>query len=180
MKRKKQILVVEDNLLNREMLVEILTEKYSVLEAENGQEALDVLEQHGDRIALILLDVMMPVMDGFAFLDRVKADEDLSLIPVIVMTQSDNENDEIRALSHGATDFVPKPYHPQVILHRVASIIKLRETAAVVNQFQYDRLTGLYSKEFFYQKVRDCLQENPDGEYTIVCSNIENSLGYNQ
>ena len=179
MKRKKQILVVEDNLLNREMLVEILTDKYSVLEAENGQEALDVLQQHGDRIALILLDVMMPVMDGFTFLDRVKVDEDLSLIPVIVMTQSDNENDEIRALSHGATDFVPKPYHPQVILHRVASIIKLRETAAVVNQFQYDRLTGLYSKEFFYQKVRDCLQENPDVEYTIVCSNIENFKLFN-
>ena len=133
MMTNKKILVVEDNALNREMLVEILSESYAVLEAENGQEALNLLETQREEVALILLDVMMPVMDGFTFLDRVKQDPRLSLIPVIVTTQNDNESDEIAALSHGATDFVPKPYRPQVILHRVASIIKLRETAAMVN-----------------------------------------------
>ena len=176
---QKQILIVEDNSLNREMLVEILKEQYSILEAENGQEALDILKRCGDSIALILLDVMMPVMDGFTFLDQMKADENFSLIPVIVTTQSSDEDDEVAALSHGATDFVPKPYRPQVILHRVASIINLRETAAMVNQLQYDLLTGLYSKEFFYQKVREKLQQNSDKKYTIICSNIENFKLYN-
>ena len=151
---KKQILIVEDNELNRAMLCEILSDEYQIFEAENGQEALNVLRQYADSIALILLDVMMPIMDGYTFLDRVKDDEKLSLIPVIVMTQSGSESDEVAALSHGATDFVPKPYRPQVILHRAASIIKLRETAAMVNQFRCDRLTGLYSKEYFYQKVQ--------------------------
>lgn len=135
---QKQILIVEDNVLNRAMLSEILSDEYQVLEAENGQVALDTLKQHRDNIALILLDVMMPVMDGYTFLDRMKEDEELTLIPVIVMTQSDSEADELNALAHGATDFVPKPYRPQVILHRVASIIKLRETAAIVNQLQCD------------------------------------------
>ena len=176
---KRQILVVEDNPLNREMLLEILSGQYAVLEAENGQEALDVLKAHADNIAVILLDVMMPVMDGFTFLEKIKADAELSLIPVIVMTQSDSEADEVTALAHGATDFVPKPYRPQVILHRVASIINLRETAAMVNLFQYDRLTGLYSKEFFYQKVRERLQEDPVGAYSIGCSNIENFKLFN-
>ena len=176
---KKQILVVEDNLLNREMLSEILAEHYCVLEAGNGQEALEVLQTQGEHIALILLDVMMPVMDGFTFLDRIKADAQLALIPVIVTTQNGNESDEIAALAHGATDFVPKPYRPQVILHRAANIIKLRETAAMVNQFQFDRLTGLYSKEFFYRKVRERLLENPETEYCIVCSNIENFKLFN-
>ena len=171
---QKQILIVEDNELNRAILCEILSEDYQVLEAENGQKALDILQQHKDSVALILLDVMMPVMDGYTFLDRVKEDEELSLIPVIVTTQGDSEADEVSALSHGATDFVPKPYRSQVILHRVASLIKLRETAAMVNQFQYDRLTGLYSKEFFYQKVRERLLEDPEQDYCIVCSNIEN------
>ena len=171
---QKQILVVEDNLLNREMLCEILSQQYSVLEAANGQEALDLLREFGEDVALILLDVMMPVMDGYTFLDRLKADPELSPIPVIVMTQSDSEADEIAALSHGATDFVPKPYRPGVILHRVASIINLRETAAMINLFQYDHLTGLYSKEFFYRKVQQRLLEDPEGEYCIVCSNIEN------
>lgn len=62
---KKQILIVEDSWLNREMLIEILADQYVVLQAENGQEALEILEQHKNDIALILLDVMMPVMDGF-------------------------------------------------------------------------------------------------------------------
>ena len=176
---KKQILVVEDNPLNREMLLEILSGQYSVLEAGNGQEALEILKARANSIDMILLDVMMPVMDGFTFLDQIKADADLALIPVIVMTQSDNEVDEVAALAHGATDFVPKLYRPQVILHRVASIINLRETAAIVNQFQYDRLTGLYSKEFFYQKVRERLQENPGQAYSLVCSNVENFKLYN-
>ena len=176
---RKQILVVEDNALNRELLIEILSDRYDVLEAENGQEALELLKQNRDDIALILLDVMMPVLDGYTFLNRVKQDAELSLIPVIVTTQSDSEEDELAALSHGAADFVPKPYRPQVILHRVASIINLRETAAMINQFQYDRLTGLYCKEFFYQKVREELRENPDREYNIVCSDIENFKLFN-
>lgn len=179
MRPKKQILIVEDNMLNREMLKEILSDAYSVLEAENGQEALDVLQKHADNIAVILLDVMMPVMDGFTFLEKIKADAELSLIPVIVMTQSDSEADEVAALAHGATDFVPKPYRPQVILHRIAGIIKLRETAAMVNLFQYDQLTGLYSREFFYEKVRERLREDPDGAYSIVCSNIVNFKLFN-
>ena len=118
---------------------------------------MKILESERDEIALILLDVMMPVMDGYTFLDRVREDEELTLIPVIVMTQGDSEEDEVAALTHGATDFVPKPYRPRIILHRIASIINLRETAAMVNQFRYDRLTGLYTKEFFYQKVRERL-----------------------
>ncbi|MGN0368023.1 MAG: EAL domain-containing protein, partial [Wujia sp.] len=176
---QKLILNVEDNEMSRIMLTDILSEGYKVIEAENGQEALEILKEKKDEISLILLDVMMPVMDGYTFLDRVKEDEELALIPVIVMTQSNREEDEIAALSHGATDFIPKPYRPQVILHRVANLIKLREHAAMVNQFRYDRLTGLCSKEFFYRKVRKCLDANPDRAYTIVCSNIENFKLYN-
>ncbi|MGN1025723.1 MAG: putative bifunctional diguanylate cyclase/phosphodiesterase [Faecousia sp.] len=176
---RKRILIAEDNDLNREMLGEILSEEYEVLEAENGQQAQSVLKRNKDSVSLILLDIMMPVMDGFAFLDWMKQDPELSLIPVIVLTQSGHEDDEVAALAHGATDFVPKPYRPQVILHRVASLIKLRETAAMVNQFQYDRLTGVYSKEFFCQKVREELIENPEREYSIVCTNIENFKLFN-
>ena len=99
MVQKKRILVVEDNELNRAALGEILSGEYEVLEAENGQEALEVLHHHKGSVALILLDVMMPVMDGYTFLDQVKADQELSLIPVIVMTQSDSEEDEVAALA---------------------------------------------------------------------------------
>lgn len=171
---QKKILVVEDNQMNRQLLCQILNSDYDVLEAENGKEALEVLKQYGEGISLILLDIVMPVMDGYTFLSVMKADKAYSSIPVIVTTQNDAESDELAALSHGASDFVAKPYRPQIILHRVASIINLRETAAVVNQVKFDRLTGLYSKEFFYQLMRDALMRNPTGQYDIICSDIEN------
>ncbi|MDO4479049.1 MAG: EAL domain-containing protein [Lachnospiraceae bacterium] len=170
---RRTILIVEDNELNRELLAAILDEEYDILEAENGQVALDILAEHKDRVSLILLDVMMPVMDGFTFLDRMKQNPEMDQIPVIVTTQSNSEADELAALNHGATDFVPKPYRPQVILHRVAALIKLRETASMVTVLQNDRLTGLYTKEFFLEKVRERLRLEPEGEFALVCTNIE-------
>ena len=171
---RKKILVVEDNALNRSLLCQILSADYDVEEAENGQEALGVLRQFGEGISLILLDIIMPVMDGYTFLSIMKADHSYSSIPVIVTTQNDAESDEVAALSHGATDFVAKPYKPQIILHRVAGIIRLRETAAMINMIQYDRLTGLYSKQYFYQQAGEVLLRNPDQQYDIICSDIEN------
>ena len=174
MNRKKTILVVEDQAVNREILCQILAEDYAVLEAENGQAALDILERVGEAVSLILLDIIMPVMDGYTFLSVIKEDPTFSAIPVIVTTQSDGDADEVAALAHGATDFVAKPYNPQIILYRVASIIKLRETAAMINLYQHDRLTGLYSKEYFYQRIKEILSQNPNRDYDLVCSNIEN------
>lgn len=176
---QRKILIVEDNELNRAMLKEMLSGEYGVLEAVNGQEALSVVEKYKDEISLILLDILMPVMDGYTFLSILKQDPVYSAIPVIVATQSDNESDEVAALSNGAADFVAKPYKPQIILHRIASIINLRETAAIVNQIQYDRLTGLYNKEFFYQKVKNILVQNPEKKYDIVCSDIVNFKLFN-
>lgn len=101
MKEKKVLLIVEDNEINRVMLSSILSKEYEVLEAENGQAALDLLEHHKDRVYLILTDINMPVMDGYTLLRKLKADEQLALIPVIVLTQGNSEDDEISALANG-------------------------------------------------------------------------------
>lgn len=177
--QKKRVLVVEDNELNRELLSQILSPQYQVLQAENGQVALDILRKYKGNVSLIFLDVVMPVMDGYTFLDHLRADGSLSLIPVVVTTQGNSEEDEVNALSHGATDFVPKPYRPKIILHRAANLIELRENAAMVNQFMYDRLTEVYSRDYFFQKVQEQLAESPGVPYAIVCSNIENFKVYN-
>lgn len=174
MRLKKKILVVEDNAINREILCGILSPEYEVLQAENGQEALDVLEVYQENVSLILLDIIMPVMGGYTFLSLIKKDDRYSSIPVIVTTQSDDESDEVTALSHGAADFVPKPYRPKIILHRVANMIHLRETAAMVNLMRHDRLTGLFTREFFYQRAREIILLNPDKKYDIVCSDVVN------
>lgn len=177
--RKKQILVVENNLINREFLKDILSEKYQVLEAENGQQGLECLELHTGSVDLILLDVMMPVMDGYTFLDTVKANPQYASIPVIVMTQEGGEKEEAKALSRGASDFLPKPYRPEIILHIIENMIFLREAAALANEYRYDRLTGLYTKGYFCQQVKEILAQNPDKMYDIVCFNIENFKLYN-
>lgn len=174
----KQVLIVDSNELNREMLRDILQDQYTVLEAQNAQQALEVLQKQAEKIALILMDVIS-ARDGYMFLDSVKANPCFSVIPVIVTTLGDSESADEAALAHGAMDFVPVPLRSRVILHRAASIIHLRETAAMVNQLMYDPLTGLYSKEYFYRKAAQHLQEHPEKEYSIVCSNIENFKLYN-
>ena len=95
----KTILVVEDNEINRTMLNTILADQYQVLEAENGEEALSLLERYKDEISLILLDLVMPVMDGYTFLSIMKSTPDYATIPVIVTTQNDGETDEVAALA---------------------------------------------------------------------------------
>lgn len=174
MARKRKILVVEDQEINRIILCNILEDHYDVLQACNGLEALNLLRSSRKDISLILLDLLMPVMDGYDFLDTIKKDKVLSAIPVIITTSKDSDAEEIRCLANGASDFVTKPYNPEVVRHRIASIIHLRESSAMLNMLEYDHLTGLYSREFFYQRVVRILEQNPDKKYDIICSDIEN------
>lgn len=178
MSMKRKVLVVEDNALNRKMLVDILHISYNVAEAENGKEALDILN-NDDSFSIILLDMMMPVMDGYTFLDRLHDSKVLSSIPVIVMTQNDTDEDEINALIHGAMDFIPKPYKPQIILHKISTIIRFRETSAMMNELKFDALTGLYTKNYLFSQIRKRLDENPNSEYAIVVTNFENFKLFN-
>lgn len=171
---RKKILIVEDNEFNRALLVEILSSQYETLEAENGKVGLEILEREKEAVSLILLDIVMPVMNGYEFLDTLKANPAIASIPVIVTTQNEGENDEIAALERGASDFVAKPYKAKVILRRVASIIHLRENATMLNLFQKDRTTGLLSKEYFCQQAEKILRSNPNKTYDIICSDVEN------
>lgn len=174
MARKRKILIVEDQEINRIILCNILEDDYDLLQACNGLEALNLLRSCKEDISLILLDLTMPVMDGYEFLDNLKKDPLMSAVPVIITTSNDSSEDEIRCLANGASDFVTKPYNPEVVRHRIASIIHLRESSAMLNMLEYDQLTGLYSREFFYQRVARVLEQEPDKQYDIICSDIEN------
>lgn len=174
MARKRKILIVEDQEINRIILCNILEDDYDLLQACNGLEALNLLRSCKEDISLILLDLTMPVMDGYEFLDNLKKDPLMSAVPVIITTSKDSAEDEIRCLANGASDFVTKPYNPEVVRHRIASIIHLRESSAMLNMLEYDQLTGLYSREFFYQRVARVLEQEPDKQYDIICSDIEN------
>ena len=168
---RKKILIVDDNEINRAILAGILENTYVSFEAENGLEALKILEKNRD-IALILLDINMPVMDGHEFLHQMKKNSSLIAIPVIVTTASNTVKDEITCLGEGAVDFVTKPYNPEIVMHRIESIIRLCETSRLLSLLEYDRLTGVLSKEAFFQHASTEIQEHPENKYDVICCDI--------
>lgn len=173
-KPRRNVLIVEDNDVNREMLHAILADEFNVLEAKDGLEGLEQLRQNYSSLSLVLLDVYMPRCDGFEFLRQKRSDERFDSVPVIVTTASDLREDEIECLRLGANDFVVKPYNVEVIVNRVNNIIRLRESASIVNQLTWDHLTELYSGEFFYRYMHDFLSSSQAGAYDMVCSDITN------
>jgi two-component system, cell cycle response regulator DivK len=108
----KRILVVEDQEDNRQIVRDLLTvNDYEIIEAENGEEALAAVVK--SRPDLILMDIQLPVMDGYEATRRIKADPSLSSIPIIAVTSYALNGDEEKARAAGCNDFVPKPYSPR-------------------------------------------------------------------
>ena len=171
---KRKILVVEDNELNREILTELLSEKFDILTAENGEIGLKMLSEHYRELSAVLLDVYMPVCDGFEFLERIKDDVMLSSVPVIVTTGSNRPEDEEHCLELGAVDFVSKPYKPKVVKARLNSVIKLRESAAALSAIEYDELTGLYTRQAFYHHAKTLINFRSDKKFHVLVADIHN------
>lgn len=180
-----KLLIVEDNLVNQKILKKMLENDYELLFAANGKEALTTLKSHWQSLDLILLDLIMPVMDGYTFLDVMKSYPNYSTIPIIVTTANDSDKAEVKALAEGATDYITKPYHVQIVKHRINNIISLRQTAAMFNLIKYDQLTGLFSKEFFYKQATEKINNSPNETFDIIACDIENfsfindTFGYN-
>lgn len=172
-KQKQKILVVDDQQINRLLLSKILESRYEVLQAENGLEAFKVLEKEKDSVQAILLDLIMPVMDGYTFLEKIKKITSLQNIPIIVATQAEGKDSELKALEMGAMDYITKPYHPTIILQRVINTIALRENAILKNTSERDYLTKLYNKETFYQKVSAQIHDDAETVYSLVYFDIE-------
>ncbi len=125
MEHKPKILVVDDIEINREILKMLLEDQYEVLEAYDGYSALDVIRENFSTLSLILLDLMMPGMDGFQLLEQLKKNN-MTNIPVIIITANSELEQEKRGLSLGAVDFVPKPFDPDVVRYRVEAHVKLK------------------------------------------------------
>ena len=125
LQNKSQILLVDDSKMNRMMLKEILGGDYSILEAENGQECLEKMQAEAGNIALVLLDINMPVMDGFEVLKAMNANHTIEDIPVI-MISSDDSNAVIRkSYELGASDYVNRPFDARIVYRRATNTIKL-------------------------------------------------------
>ena len=158
---ERNILIVDDEAVNRELLGNIIQSEYKVIYAENGKEALDIIHAKGSSISLVLLDLLMPVMDGNQVLKAMNDEGLITDIPVIVLTSE--KSSEIESLKLGAADFLIKPYDfPEVILARVRHAIQLFENSKIIHATEFDKLTLLYSPDFFFEYASQYDQRFPD------------------
>lgn len=170
-RKKRRVLAVDDELINRELIEAILSLNYDVSGAPNGKEAMRMLHEAQEPYSLILLDLLMPQMSGFEVLEAVKADENLKDIPIIVMTSE--KSAEVRSIRLGADDFITKPYRmPEVILARCERIIELSEEKKLIRSVEMDQLTGLYIKLFFDAYIGRVVKDLK-GEMDAVAIRVE-------
>ena len=168
---KRRVLIVDDEMINREILGNILGNTYDVFFAENGQEALDVMHGAEKAFSLVLLDLLMPVMDGFEFITKMQQVSEFKHIPVIVMT-SEREA-EVKSIKLGASDFIAKPYHmPEVILARCERIIQLYEDNAIIGLTEKDAVTVLYHRDYFFEYIRQ-IETHRKSPVDVLAFNID-------
>ena len=169
--KPRRVLVVDDQEINRDILGVILEDYYEVEYAADGAEALRQIEKFDCDVSLVMLDLMMPVMDGFEVLKRMQADERMKAIPVIVLTAE--KSAELKALQMGASDFITKPFDlHEVILARAGRIVELCEGRQLISTAEHDALTSLYSRNFFFEYASRLFLYHPELHFDAVSLNI--------
>lgn len=140
---KQKILIADDSEMNRELLAAILEEEYDIIQANDGVQAVDCLQRHAEEISLLLLDIVMPHMDGFEVLSYMNKEHWIDAIPVVIISSENSPIYIKRGYDLGATDFIEKPFDANMVLRRSANAILLgakqrRMTSIVSNQI-YER-----------------------------------------
>ena len=172
LKKPQLVLIVDDQEINRDVLGMILEDEYDIIYATNGREALEMIREYQEKLSVVLLDLIMPEMDGFKVLEYVRNDELLKAIPIIVLTAE--RNAELKALEMGAADFITKPFDMhEVILARVERIIELSEGRQLIQAAEFDHLTRLYSRNFFFEYTNRIHQYHPNWRMAAVVIDIE-------
>lgn len=166
---KDAILVVDDEELIKKSLTDVLADEFEVITASNGREALELLERNINKIAVIMLDLIMPVMDGFQFMDEFRLHKEYDNIPVIVATSNEDWHSEKKCLEAGVWDFVMKPYNPVLLRFRIKNAID--KSRLIMSE--RDSVTGLYTKLKFYQEVRRLLVDAEEETFAFMRIDID-------
>jgi putative two-component system response regulator len=123
--QEELILIVDDMEINRDILEDILGEEYKIIQAEDGAQAIKMIEQYKDELSIILLDLIMPGVDGYGVLTYMGKNEYLTRIPVLVITGENSVQVEERCFDLGTSDFIRKPFDNSLVKKRVSNIVEL-------------------------------------------------------
>ena len=137
---KPSVLIVDDSEMNRIILNEMLKDEYRILEADNGRTALDMVDRYGDELSLVLLDIVMPGMNGFEVLGELSRRTVADSLPVIMISSEDSDDVVLRAYELGASDYINRPFDARVVRRRVSNTIRLYA--------KQRRLTSLLSQQY--------------------------------
>ena len=169
MGRRKYVLIVDDCQQDRMAVADVLRSDYDILEACNGKQALEILSRKRAQISLIMLDLMMPVMDGYEFLEMYRKRKEYSYLPVVVCTTEDDPEREQKSLELGAWDFVLKKSSPGIMRLRAGNAIEKSK----VRFLEYDFLTGIYGQQKFYQATRELLDQRAGANFAFIHFDID-------
>lgn len=165
--RKKTILIVDDTETNIDILLNLLGERYDIVVALDAESALETIEESS--VDLILLDIMMPNIDGYEVCNRLKSNENTSDIPVIFLTARDDEDSIERAYEIGAIDYITKPFKPIELLARISTQLRVKELIEHLNFISsYDEMTGIYNRRKFFELSEKKFAQNKNDMYAVM------------
>ncbi len=147
---KQKILIVDDEFINREILKEILQDDYNLVEASNGQEAIDIYKAQEKELSLVLLDMMMPDKDGITVIQELKEEFKELEVPIIFVTGSNDDELETNSIKMGAVDYIRKPFKTEVIKARIAAQIALKQN---INYLEAEIEKGIFERTQIMESV---------------------------
>ena len=167
MEKKSTILIVDDTETNIDILLELLSDKYDIMVALDGASALEITNEDG--IDLILLDIMMPDMDGYEVCEVLKNNHLTKDIPVVFITAKTDEDSIERAYEVGGIDYVTKPFKPRELLARVKTHLDFKMLIEHLEFIgSYDQLTGIYNRRKFFELSQFKFQSMNDDIYAVM------------
>ncbi|NCB32378.1 MAG: EAL domain-containing protein [Erysipelotrichia bacterium] len=176
------ILIADDSEINRALVSTIFSDEYQVEEACDGIEALEKLHSL-EQISAVILDLMMPRLDGYGVLKQMMQDEILRAIPVIVVTGADDTDSYMKALDVGAVDVIVKPFNSQIMIHKVRNIV---QRGLAITEMEHTRLleqrlleseidpkTGILNRQTFCFRTAEMIQTQPADDYVLILWDVD-------
>ena len=182
---KRPIMLIVDNIaLTRSSLRQLFQADYVIIEASDVQSALQVIESQP--VNIVLVDLSMPVMNGYELINILKSNNQYRGIPIVAMAAYSDGDSEVRAMEMGAADFITKPFNPTIVrcrirnvmaraeneLRKIEGMAKDQQLVEMCRMVEKDSLTDIYNRETFYRKTAELMRSNVNIEYAIVYLDI--------
>ena len=185
--KKETLLIVDDSKLQRVVLMQALKDAFELIEATSGEECLELVERGEAQIDLVLLDLVMPGIDGFEVLRRRALSPKFAGIPVVVLTTNDDNETQVEAFRLGAREFLNKPVKPEIAVSRINNVLEsqrrlnvmLKEQEELKVKAEIDEMTKLFNKATAEKMAKQILEEYPDENHAILMIDIDNFKNVN-